>query len=359
MGAISELFDRTVLVVPCYREAASAGTTDIIGRNIEILPLSVPAGKGLARKLLFPVWLIKNALKIFTEIWRADAVHAVIPGDVGTIGMAAALIMRKPLFVRHCGNWWVHATTSERLWRWAMERFAGGRNVMFATGGSDGLPSARNLHIEWIFSTSLSRDAIQHGSARSLNQPRSMKLITACRLEEKKGVETVIRCLPLLLEQFPDATLSIVGDGTLRPSLERTVQSLGLRDRVHFHGRVSQTAVMNLMRSSDVFCFPTSASEGFPKVVLEALSCGLPIVTTKVSVLPHLLKDECGSLLNEPTPEALEEAIRAIAGDPERYRNMSSAALAVAAKYSLEDWRELIGERLRRAWNVNSLASQP
>jgi glycosyltransferase involved in cell wall biosynthesis len=108
-----------------------------------------------------------------------------------------------------------------------------------------------------------------------------------------------------------------------------------------------------------VFCFPTSASEGFPKVVLEALSCGLPIVTTKVSVLPHLLKDECGSLLNEPTPEALEEAIRAIAGDPERYRNMSSAALAVAAKYSLEDWRELIGERLRRAWNVNSLASQP
>lgn len=359
IGAISELFDRTALVVPCYGKSTSEGTTEIIGRNIDVAPLSIPAGKGFVRKLLFPLWLIRNAPKICREIWRADAVHAVIPGDVGTIGMAIALIMRKPLFVRHCGNWSVQTTTSESLWRWAMERFAGGRNVMFATGGSETLPSARNRHIEWIFSTSLHRDTIEHGSVRSLSEPRSVKLITACRLEEKKGVETVIECMPLLLKQFPNATLAIVGDGSLRTDLERTVERLGIGDRVIFHGRVSQAAVMNLMRSSDIFCFPTSASEGFPKVVLEALSCGLPIVTTRVSVLPHLLKSRCGSLLDEATPVALARAIEKIAGDPAEYQNMSAAALGVAARYSLEDWREQIGDKLRRAWDVASLASQP
>ena len=61
IGAISELFDRTALVVPCYGKSTSEGTTEIIGRNIDVAPLSIPAGKGFVRKLLFPLWLIGNA----------------------------------------------------------------------------------------------------------------------------------------------------------------------------------------------------------------------------------------------------------------------------------------------------------
>ena len=51
--------------------------------------------------------------------------------------MLFAFVLRKPLFVRHCGNWFVQTTAAEHFWKWFMVRFAGGRNVMIATGGDD------------------------------------------------------------------------------------------------------------------------------------------------------------------------------------------------------------------------------
>jgi len=92
----------------------------------------------------------------FREILRADAVHSPIPGDIGTIGFLLAFALRKPLFIRHCGNWLKPSTTAERFWKWFMEKFAGGRQVMLATGGSPGPPSRVNSAIHWIFSTTLS-----------------------------------------------------------------------------------------------------------------------------------------------------------------------------------------------------------
>ncbi|NOT49399.1 MAG: glycosyltransferase family 4 protein, partial [Acidobacteria bacterium] len=115
--------------------------------------------------------------------------------------------------------------------------------------------------------------------------------------------------------------------------------------------------VVEAMKRSHVFCFPTEASEGFPKVVLEALACGLPVVTTRVSVLPHLIGEECGILLGKPTEENLAEAVKVIFSDAKKYELMSAAAVAKAQQYSLENWRESIGETLRRSWKVDSLSS--
>jgi glycosyltransferase involved in cell wall biosynthesis len=99
-----------------------------------------------------------------------------------------------------------------------------------------------------------------------------------------------------------------------------------------------------------VFCFPTASSEGFPKVVLEALACGLPVVTTRVSALPELIGTGCGVLLDEVTPAAVAEGVRLCLSDGERYRAMSGAAVRTAREYSLERWRDSIGELLRAAW---------
>jgi glycosyltransferase involved in cell wall biosynthesis len=108
--------------------------------------------------------------------------------------------------------------------------------------------------------------------------------------------------------------------------------------------------VLQLLQQADVFCYPTAASEGFPKVVLEALACGLPVVTTRVLVLPELLASGCGLLIDEPTPRALADAVAGVAADGDRYRAMSARAVETARRYSLENWRGEIGERLQRAW---------
>src|SRR3954453_14261430 len=94
-------------------------------------------------------------------------------------------------------------TAAEAFWKWSMERFAGGRNVMLATGGSNSVPSNRNANIKWIFSTSLTQNEIRQAAARDFPADGKLRLITVCRLEKRKGVDVVIESLPLILKKFP------------------------------------------------------------------------------------------------------------------------------------------------------------
>lgn len=356
--AISELFDETRVLVPCLSSSVPKGLSPLTGNNLHIVPLDVPSGKNLRRKLNMLPWAIKNSSVIWRETRKADAIHAPIPGDVGTIGMLLAMLLRKPLFVRHCGNWMVQKTLAEDFWKWSMERFAGGRNVMFATGGDSVSPSETNPNIKWIFSTSLRQRDLNDSVTRELPGDGAVRLITACRLEEKKGVDVVIESMQLILEKFPKAFLDVVGDGSLLPKLREQVRRLGIKDKVNFHGKVTPSKVVELMKASHVFCFPTSASEGFPKVVLEAMASGLPVITTKVSVLPELVGGSgCGILLDAPTAGNLADAVKTICSDPVAYRQISSNTIKTASQYSLENWRDFIGENLRKAWNVESLSS--
>jgi glycosyltransferase involved in cell wall biosynthesis len=353
MRALSELFDETTVVVPCLPAGSpGAGTTPLVGNRLRIVPMSYPAGRGWRRKAAFPVWLLRNLPIVIRECLRADAIHAPIPGDVGTLAMVTALVLRKPLFVRHCGNWLAPSTAAERAWKWLMERFAGGRNVMLATGGGDHPPSASNSELRWIFATSLTREQLVagpriHSSNRPSTEPR---LIITCRQERLKGTGEVIASLPRLAGRFPGIQLDVVGDGVDLPEFRRTAVQLGVGDRVRFHGNVDHARVLGLLAEADVFVFPTRSSEGFPKAVLEALAAGLPVVTTRVSVLPQLIGRGCGVLLETATAETVAGAVEAVLADPEHWRILSRAAVETASSYSLEGWRDTIGALLRRAW---------
>jgi hypothetical protein len=315
------------------------------------VPLSPLPHQGGWRKLKFVLWFLQNSVTLVRELSRADAVHALVPGDIGTAGMALALALRKPLLVRHCGNWRVPSTLTERFVKRFIETNAGGRNIMFATGGGPSPPSGKNSAVRWIFSTSLSEEELKRNAVRR-EPPASgrARLAIVCRQEEAKGTGVVIESLPLLLQEFPEATLDVVGDGSALGAFQQQAERLRVSERVVFHGKVDHATVIRLLQQADVFCYPTTSSEGFPKAVLEALSCGLPVITTPVSVLPSLIGDTCGLLIDEATPAALAAAIRALLCDPVRYRALSNQALQRASEYSLEKWRDSLGEVLRTIW---------
>ncbi len=351
---LAEIFDSTVVVVPCDAQERVSGVTPL-DDNLEMIPLQPLTGRGWSRKLSFPVWFLRNGRMIWDSIARADAVHAPIPGDVGTIGIVFALLMRKPLFVRHCGNWMAPKTIAEKIWKRGMEFFAGGRNVMLATGGSAEPPSRRNPNVKWIFSTSLKEAQMSNTASRSLSDDGSLRLITVSRQEPNKGTDRVIESLPQIAASFPKVTLDVVGDGSMMPFLKKQAADLGVADRVTFHGKVRHPDVLGLLRSADVFCYPTSASEGFPKVVVEALSAGLPVITTPVSVLPMLIDESCGIIIRDTSPESIAEAVKAVAGDRDKYELLSTGAIGRAKGYTLERWRETIREHLMEAWGEREL----
>ncbi len=357
MRALSELFDETRLLVPVRDRGAAAGETPLPGHPLTVVPLTARSGTGLASKMSFVPWCLRNGATILRELRSADAVHAPIPGDVGTVGMMLGWLSRKPLFVRHCGNWTKPVTAAERFWRWFMESTAGNRNVMLATGGLPQPPSTRNAKVSWVFSSSLSDAQLKtFGAARShpfRTQPPaevSFRLITVARQEKAKGAGEIIRSLPALTTRFPCVSLDIVGDGPAVPEFRQIAEECGVADRVHFTGRLHHTDVMERLKNAAVFVFPTTSSEGFPKAVLEALASGLPVIATPVSVLPHLLATGCGIVIDDASPAAIAEAVEKILASGSTYESMSRQAIATARQYSLESWRDTIGVHLEAAW---------
>jgi len=351
MEAISELFDETVLLVPIRKGSGGTGVQSLTGINLTVAGLSYPWGKGFVRKLLFPLWIVWNWGVIWRNFRSADAIHAVIPGDIGTVGIILAIIANKRLFVRHCGNWLKPRTIAEYAWRRGMEMFAGPNRIMIATGWQETSPSIRCPAISWIFSTSLSKAEIKDlGRVRSIQNPISPRLIIVARQEVEKGTGIVLNCLPKLLSEFPGLQFDIVGDGPALGHFVKLTKDLRVEHAVKFHGKLSHENVLKCLNMADLFVFPTQASEGFPKVVLEALACGVPVISTNVSVIGSLLSRGGGVVVDEVSPDRLSESVAKVLRNSEGYSNMSRLAITTASEYSLEAWGKRIGERLEAKW---------
>ncbi len=169
-------------------------------------------------------------------------------------------------------------------------------------------------------------------------------VVFAGRLIREKHVDVLLRALALLRERIPDLRAVVVGDGPERPALERLARDLGLEDAVAFTGFLpDHEHVIAAMKASRVFALP-STREGFGIAALEAMACGLPVVTADHprNAVRDLVSDRTG-LLCRLTPEDLAEAIAAAL---DSYPSQAPACRAAAEGF---DW-ELIAERLEKVY---------
>jgi glycosyltransferase involved in cell wall biosynthesis len=137
-------------------------------------------------------------------------------------------------------------------------------------------------------------------------------LITVARLAPIKRLDILIRAIAKLRDSGMLLNAVIVGDGTEKRSLEHLVAELGLGERVRFAG--FQTDVHNWLSRSRLFVM-TSASEGLPLAIIEAMLCGLPVVAPSVGDIPDLLIDEANGFTFAPgdldsCAHALQKALK-------------------------------------------------
>ena len=351
MAGLSEIFDETVVAVPEYKVSRTKGEVPFFGHNVSIHPITPIMVEDIRRKLVFPFWLMRNIWTYYKLIRNADAIHVPIPNDMGTIAMLMANFMKKRLLVRHCGNWYVQVTKAEVFWKRFMEKNAGGRNVFMATGGSLLPPSKINPNIHWIFSTTLRNIEIESLSASvPMLDVKNPRLIIVCRQIKEKGTEKILEAIVLLKKEYPGIHLDIVGDGNYLSYLKQKSVALELSKQVTFHHKAGHDKVLELLKASHIFTFPTRASEGFPKALLEAMAAGLVVIANPVSVIPELLKDGAGVLLPEDTVEALAAAIKNVIEHPVELKKMQMKAQKNAGKYTIENWSKTIKGYLEDSW---------
>ncbi|MCL7972585.1 MAG: glycosyltransferase family 4 protein [marine benthic group bacterium] len=163
-------------------------------------------------------------------------------------------------------------------------------------------------------------------------------------LREDKGHEVLLRAMPGILEDHPDAVLVLVGDGPLRSELEGRVRDLAIQHSVQFAGLREDVA--SILSAFDVFCQPSLRNEGVPQSVLQAGACGLPVVSTRVGGIPEAVLDgETGILVMPGDAEGIGRAVSALLADRELGHRLGVAARAhVAQSFSLDRMLDLTEE---------------
>ncbi len=174
------------------------------------------------------------------------------------------------------------------------------------------------------------------------------RLLAVGRFVRKKGFDQLLRAAKLLADAGVDFRLTIAGDGMLRLPLKWQATRLHIADRVHFPGFVPHDAVARLFLESDIFIMPcviapSGDRDGLPTVILEALSYGVPVVTTAVSGIPELIEDGVtGLLVPERDPVAIAMAVRRLIADRD-------AALAMSQRGRARVGQQFDPERNHRA----------
>ncbi len=146
---------------------------------------------------------------------------------------------------------------------------------------------------------------------QSLGIPEHSRiLLSVGRLDAQKNPNLMIAALQKLNEtRCQSLALLMVGEGPLRESILQAVAAAGLQDRVHLLGVKSMDEVVGLLQVSDLFVM-SSAYEGMPMAVIEALACGLPVATTQVGEVGRVVENKvCGRIALEHSPDALSESI--------------------------------------------------
>lgn len=138
----------------------------------------------------------------------------------------------------------------------------------------------------------------------------SPTIISLRSLSSIYDVESLIRAIPLVLSNIPDATFVIVGDGEQRNYLENLAISLGVRDSIRFTGRIRNDKLPGYIASSDIYVSTSLSDAGLAASTAEAMACELPVVITDFGNNRDWVKDgEGGFIVPTKNPAVLAEKI--------------------------------------------------
>lgn len=191
---------------------------------------------------------------------------------------------------------------------------------------------------------------------KELGLPLDGPLIgTVGRLVPIKGHAWLIRAIPRVLAEFPQACVVFIGDGPLADELRQLANEVGVGRNVVFLG--TRQDVPACLAALDLFVFP-SLNEGMGRALIEAMAVGLPVVATGVGGIPDVVVDgESGVLVPPKDAMALADAVRAMLRDPGRRRAYGEAAKRrVDDRFDVEAMVEKLERLYDEVWDAKRFA---
>lgn len=221
----------------------------------------------------------------------------------------------------------------QKSFRWVRPSLARVAAVVVPSGFLAGVFRRRGIDVHTVKNI-VDIQRFASSGARSQQRPDGPHLLVTRNLEAIYDISTALRAFRRVHEAYPGARLTVCGSGPERESLVAQAEDLGIGGAVNFTGRLDNDRIAGLYQSADVMMNP-SLADNMPISILEALACGVPVVTTDVGGVPYLVSHEQTALLVSPgDDQAMAEAVLSLLGNPALGDRLAKAGHAEIHDYT-------------------------
>lgn len=331
---LAKLYDVKVVAPMPWHKSGGIPREEIIGGIEAYHPRYFMTPKVL-RSLygFFFLFGILAKVKAIQKEFDFDCIFATWAYPDGFASALLATILKKPLVIKVHGsdiNLHTKAFIRKRLIKYALNRSCKVIAVTEALKKSMidlGIPASKIDVIQNGVDSKLFKPMDMNECRKKLNIGRNRKVILfAGNFVPVKGVKYLLEAFASLCEKKYPLSLILIGDGPEEKLLKERCKTLAIDDTVKFIGRKAHDEMPEWINSADILCLP-SINEGCPNVVLEALSCGKPVVATRVGGLLEIVdSEEVGVLVEPVNPGKLSDALNKALGERWNYAGIRSRA---------------------------------
>ena len=303
--------------------------------NMEIIEVPYLEFKGLRKSLVSTFKLPFVLFRIVAGMFWASHIHLRCPSNMGLLGALAQILFPfKTKTVKYANNWdWnSRQPFSYRL----QQRIL--RNTLLTYNASVmvyGDWKERSKNIVPFFTATYSKDHRIEVPLRKISVDQLIRLIYVGTLTSNKRPLECLKSVLFLKNSGYHVVLDMFGDGSQRLELERYIEKHNLEEEVKLWGKQSPETVEEFFRKAHFLVF-LSRSEGWPKVVAEAMWWGCLPITTDVSCVSQMVDVNRRGVIVQPEAEEVKAAILQLLNRPERYTEMCREAMDWSREYHLE-----------------------
>jgi len=357
----ASLFSEVILLAPNVNGALPGSHAPYALTNLKHRPIRAAGGNTLRAKgrlLLEAWWWWREIRRLLRDV---DALHIRCPNNVAVPGLLASLTTRHRKHAVYTGSWagypgepWTYRFQRSFLRRW----FRGPVGVY-------GDWASRPAHVVPTFSPTFSdaeweaeEPAVRRRLERvaATDSSRGLRLLTVGALTANKNQRIAIEGVQALCARGWDVTLEIVGDGPLRPSLERQVGDSNLEGRVTFRGYLARAGVEDAYRRADFLVQP-SRTEGFPKSVVDACRFGAAAILSDIPAHRSVFAARGAAALFSPCDgSCLAATVERLAREPAVHAGLVAAARAWSRGLTYGAFRSHLRDVLTSSWGLPASA---
>lgn len=363
LSHLARLFSSVVHLAPLYSGEAPASALPYgapAGGKIAFQPLPPAGGDGIVAKLGILAGTPAFLRILRRELAAADAWHLRAPANLALLAMAFfPFLPARPCWIKYAGNWrpeGEEARAEAFSYRWQRRWLRRPRPQVAVTvnGRWPGDPPHVLPFRNPSFTAAELAAARLAGHDRRPPSPDApLELLYAGRLDEEKGAGRAIEIVAALAARGIPARLALAGGGPDLPRWEKLAGDLGVTASITFAGELPRPALAELYARAHFLVLPTRSSEGWPKVLSEAMAFGAVPLAGTVSSIPQGLED-AGAGLALPAGEvaAFATALAAYLADPARWAAESARGREAAADFTYDRHLAAVQELFFTRWQL-------